>query len=146
MFKGGERVASAGFGRLFNAGRNRNYTDYFNGTSSAGAIVAAAAVSIQSWYKNRFNRVLSSQAMRSLLIQTGTPQGTGGHIGPLPNIRRAIEALNVVQTYPQWVPTRTYVAGDRVSWNGSNWQSGWWNQGVEPGTQERGGGFPWRRI
>ncbi|MEA9392547.1 S8 family serine peptidase [Acerihabitans sp. TG2] len=139
-------VTSAGYGALFNAGPNRNYTHTFSGTSAAGPIVAAAAIAIQSWYKARFQRVLAPRAMRDLLISTGTPQGTGGHIGPLPNIRRAIAALNVTPTYPLWRRGVVYVAGNRVSWNNNNWQASWWTQNVEPGTREPNGGFPWRQL
>ena len=32
--------------------------------------------------------------MRELLIETGTPQGTGGSIGPLPNVQAAILRLD----------------------------------------------------
>lgn len=142
----GRDVAAAGYGDLEDNGPNRTYTRGFNGTSSAGAVVAAAVVSIQSWYKMTFNRVLSSRDMRSLLIATGRPQGTGGHIGPLPNIRAAIESLSMPSTYPQWQSNRDYTTGDRVSWNGANWQARWWNRNVQPGTREPGGSYPWQPL
>lgn len=35
-----------------------------------------------------------------------------------------------------WSATQAYNAGDKVSWNGYNWEAKWWNKGVEPGTEE----------
>ena len=92
-------VATAGYGPLFNEGRTRTYTDQFSGTSSATPIVGAAAIAVQSWFKARNNgSVITPRQMRDLLIRTGTPQGTGGHIGPLPNIVRAIASMGQVHT------------------------------------------------
>ncbi|SJZ77126.1 Subtilase family protein [Chitinophaga eiseniae] len=86
-------VVSAGYGSLYNGGINATYSKDFAGTSSATPIVASAVVAVQSWYKAHNGTVLSPAAIRNLLINTGTPQGTGGHIGPLPNIKAAIESL-----------------------------------------------------
>ncbi|WP_052697745.1 S8 family serine peptidase [Luteibacter yeojuensis] len=87
-------VCSAGYGDLYNGGPNDTFTQTFSGTSSAGPIVATAAVAIQSWYKIKTGgAVLSSRQLRDLMIVTGKPQGSGGHIGPLPNIRAALWAL-----------------------------------------------------
>jgi hypothetical protein len=46
--------------------------------------------------------------MRSLLIETGTPQGAGVHIGPLPNVATAIQQLNGGSgtTFPAETATR----------------------------------------
>ena len=118
-------VASTGGGDLFNAGPLRNYRSDFSGTSSAGPIVASAVIAVQSWYKANHNgEVLSPRAMRSLLIQTGTPQGNGGHIGPLPNIRRAIEALQGSSDIPApWSPGAIrYEVDDLVTHNGYIWK------------------------
>ncbi|NML40666.1 S8 family serine peptidase [Chitinophaga sp. G-6-1-13] len=86
-------VTSAGYGTLYNGGPNATYSNNFSGTSSATPIAASAVIAVQSWYKARTGTVLSPRAIRNLLINTGTPQGTGGHIGPLPNIKSAIESL-----------------------------------------------------
>ncbi len=139
-------VASAGYGQLFNFGPNRNYTASFSGTSAAGPIAAAAAIAIQSWYKANFHNVIDPITMRELLIATGTPQGGGGHIGPLPNIQRAIRQLENRPSYPLWQRGVAYVSGDRVSWNNDNWRAMWWSRGVEPGTREPAGGYPWQRL
>lgn len=86
-------VASTGYTSLYNGGANAGYTRDFSGTSSATPIVASAVVAIQSWYKARTGKVIAPRTMRAVLIRTGIPQGTGGHIGPLPNIKAAIEDL-----------------------------------------------------
>lgn len=108
-------------------------------TSSAGPIVASAVIAVQSWYKANHNgEVLSPHAMRDLLIETGTRQGSGGHIGPLPNIRRAIEALqsngdNAVRWSPNSV---RYEVDDLVEYNGGKYictQAHVSNSGWAPG-------------
>ncbi|NSL85905.1 S8 family serine peptidase [Chitinophaga sp. Mgbs1] len=86
-------VTSTGYTSLYNGGVNAGYTKDFSGTSSATPIVASAVISVQSWYKARTGKVLAPRKIRSVLISTGTAQGTGGHIGPLPNIKTAIEWL-----------------------------------------------------
>ncbi|MEQ4900331.1 S8 family peptidase [Proteus vulgaris] len=86
----GEDVATAGYGDLFRSDDNHTYTANFSGTSSASALVAAAAAVIQSWYKNHTNSVLTPIQMRDLLIRTGTFPQLNDKIGPLPNVNNAI--------------------------------------------------------
>ncbi|HGJ5874148.1 MAG TPA: S8 family serine peptidase [Arsenophonus apicola] len=98
----GDSVVTTGFGTLYDGGPNNNYANNFDGTSAATPIVASAAIAIQSWYKQQTGRVLTPKEMRSLLIETGTPQRPGfinNHIGPLPNVRNAINVLQ--QGLPQ---------------------------------------------
>lgn len=97
----GRGVVTLGYGNLYDAGVTARYIANFNGTSAASAVVTCAVVAIQSWYKATNGTVLAPRAMRQLLINTGIPQGSGtgsgtdtGHIGPLPNIRAAIESLD----------------------------------------------------
>ncbi|MFW5402336.1 S8 family serine peptidase, partial [Yersinia sp. 1252 StPb PI] len=146
----GGDVATTGYTNLFNGGPLRGYTYTFNGTSSAGPIVTSAVIAIQSWYKANHNgAVLSPHEMRSLLIQTGTPQGSGGHIGPLPNIRRAIEVLKggVVETPAPWSPNGVrYELGDLVSHNSYIWKciyANTSNAGWAPGAP---GVYLWSRV
>lgn len=90
----GENVATLGFGDAFNPlpDPRQRYTASFSGTSSAAAIVAGAAAVVQSVRKAHALPPLTSQQMRQLLIDTGTPQQGGGHIGPLPNVAAAAAA------------------------------------------------------
>lgn len=91
----GECVATTGYGDLnFSAGPNAYYTAYFNGTSSAAPVVAAAAASLVSAYKQLNNgAVLKPAEVAFILAATGTPQNTsgpGGNIGPYPNLAKAL--------------------------------------------------------
>lgn len=91
----GECVATTGYGDLnFNAGPNAYYTAYFSGTSSAAPVVAAAAASLISAYKQLNNgAVLKPAEVAYILAITGTPQNTsgpGGNIGPYPNLAKAL--------------------------------------------------------
>lgn len=93
-------VATTGYGGLYNGGAHATYVGNFSGTSAATPIVASAVVAIQSYAKNTLGMILTPLQMRDLLIATGTAQGSGGHIGPLPNIKRAIEFLTDSNYYP----------------------------------------------
>jgi serine protease len=90
----GRCVTTSGYGTLYNGGANAFYTKTFSGTSSASPIVASAVVALSGIAKQR-GITLTPRQMRDLLVNTGTPQtGTGGKIGPLPNLRAAIAQLN----------------------------------------------------
>lgn len=75
------------------------YTTYFDGTSSAGAMVAGAAAALQSLAQYRpspLNVRLTPGEMRDLLKNTGIPQGQRGlpeNIGPFPDLGAAALAL-----------------------------------------------------
>jgi serine protease len=96
----GESVVSSGYGDLAQLGGdvNQSYTSFFSGTSSASPIVAASVVSLQSYAVSSLGRRLTPLEMRSLLVDTGTPQGAGVHIGPLPNVVAAIQQLDSGET------------------------------------------------
>jgi hypothetical protein len=93
----GTAVATLGYGRLIRVGGDLNqaYTDGFSGTSSASPIVASACVAIQSYARAQLGRPLAPRELRDLLVQTGSPQADpeSGRIGPLPNLRAALEQL-----------------------------------------------------
>ncbi len=93
----GRFVVTAGYGVLRKEqGENNWYTDVFGATSAATAMVAGAAALIQSIVKERGRGPLAPEELRRLLVSTGTPQ-TGNanqHIGPRPDLRAAIEALD----------------------------------------------------
>ena len=92
----GTGVFTAGYGSHTSVGgdRNQSYTASFGGTSSASPIVAAAAVAVQSHALRLWGAPLDPEAVRGLLIATGTPQGSGANIGPLPDLAAALGALD----------------------------------------------------
>lgn len=117
----GECVTTTGYGDLQGGAENQWYTRSFGGTSSASPIVAAAAASLSSIAEQRGIR-LAPRDVRARLKATGTAQvGTGGNIGPLPNLRAAIGALGtttdttapIVSAVQHFVPSG-YTAGPTV--------------------------------
>lgn len=91
----GERVATTGYGDLFNAGDPlQRYTSGFNGTSSASPIVAAAALSVQGALIASGAGPLDPVPLRTLLALTGAPQEecdpVAEKVGPFPNIPAAL--------------------------------------------------------
>lgn len=92
----GQNVTTAGYGDLFGGvGVTREYTATFSGTSSATPIVTGAGVILNGIHRRVFGYGLEPLSLRSLLTRTGTPQGSGGRIGPRPDVRAAIEDLNL---------------------------------------------------
>ena len=72
------------------------YDNDFGGTSSASAIVAGAAASLQGVAEANLGYRLDPLALRQLLVDTGTPQAAGlfGELtGPQPDLAAAIEEL-----------------------------------------------------
>lgn len=95
----GRSVTTCGYGDLRREGGEDNwYTINFGGTSGASAMVAGVAAVIQSVVKARGRAPLTPLQLRRLLVETGSPQSgnQGQHIGPRPNLRAAIEALDDV--------------------------------------------------
>ncbi|MEZ4235922.1 MAG: S8 family serine peptidase [Myxococcota bacterium] len=94
----GENVTSTGYGDLaaFGGDRDQEYTAYFNGTSSATPLVAAAVAVLQGHALQTWGSPLTPAEIRRLLVQTGTPQldPQQGAIGPLPNVVAALGALD----------------------------------------------------
>lgn len=70
------------------------YLANFDGTSSASPIVAGAAANLQGIGLNRLGSPIPPGEMRTLLVDTGSPQlgNISQHIGPRPNLLRAIAA------------------------------------------------------
>ena len=93
----GQNVLAAGYGSYatYDGDGNRTYTQ-FNGTSSATPVVASAAVLVQSYYHQQTGNYMTPAQIKELLISTATPQGgnTTQKIGPLPNVKTAIEKIN----------------------------------------------------
>jgi serine protease len=87
----GQCVTTAGYGTLFQDGKNTRYTANFNSTSSASAIVAGAAAVYSSIFQATAGRAPTPLAVRRRLVVTGSPQAPAptGNIGPLPNVAAA---------------------------------------------------------
>jgi hypothetical protein len=72
------------------------YDRSFGGTSSASPIVAGAVVLLQGIHKDRHGEPMTPADVRRLLVQTGVRQPSmdaDRHIGPLPNLRAAVDVL-----------------------------------------------------
>jgi len=91
----GENVFTLGYGSYAQHGgdKKQRYTAGFSGTSSASPFVAAAAASLQSVAVLHRNRRLAPLEVRAVLTATGIPQGSGGHIGPFPNMAAAAKRV-----------------------------------------------------
>jgi len=91
----GERVFTAGYGDFVRVGgdADQGYTAFFSGTSSASPIVASAVVSLQGIHRAAAGAPIEPASLRQLLVDTGKPQGAGGHIGPLPDMAAAVDEL-----------------------------------------------------
>ncbi|QOJ17415.1 MAG: S8 family serine peptidase [Phycisphaeraceae bacterium] len=87
----GQNVFTLGYGSYAQHGgdKNQRYTAGFSGTSSATPLVASACLALQSLAVEHLGRRLTPAEMRQLLVETGIPQGAGGHIGPFPNVLAA---------------------------------------------------------
>lgn len=93
----GWHVTTCGYGDA-QGGPKENiwYTHRFSGTSSASPIVTGAVAVLQGVAKAQNGAPLTPAKVRQILIKTGTPQEPGPgvplsqHIGPLPNLQKAI--------------------------------------------------------
>lgn len=86
----------SGFTDLFlgDGDPRQGYTSQFGGTSGAAPMVAGVAAILQSVSVALHGRPLDPLDLRALLVSTGTPQPPQSeHIGPLPDLRRALNAL-----------------------------------------------------
>ncbi len=92
----GESVFTAGYGDFVAVGgdADQSYTALFSGTSSASPIVASAVVSLQGIYRAANGVAMDPSQVRQLLVETGKAQGSGGHIGPLPDMAAAVGRLS----------------------------------------------------
>ncbi len=119
----GTGVFSLGYGSFaaYGGDKNQYYLADFSGTSSASPFVASACVAIQDWAKTSLGGPLTSVALRSLLGSTGIPQGgTGGHIGPFPDLEAAIGSLGcpAVTFFCTGMPN-SVGGGSTISYSGS---------------------------
>jgi hypothetical protein len=105
----GQNVTTLGYGGLFDgvgapggaSDEDQRYTGGFNGTSSASPVVAGAAAAGQGTVLAAGGTPLTSEEMRAVLQVGATPQvADDRNIGPLPNLRGAVDAA----LYPDCVP------------------------------------------
>jgi hypothetical protein len=91
----GWSVFTLGYGDYAQHGgdKNQRYTAEFSGTSSATPFVASCTLALQSLAEERLGRRLGPFELRELLVSTGIPQGSGGHIGPFPDMAAAAAAI-----------------------------------------------------
>jgi subtilisin family serine protease len=96
----GWHVTTTGYGDAQGSSSENNwYTLRFSGTSSASPIVTGAVACIQGHAKAVNGAPLSPAKVRSILINTGTPQESGPgvpstqHIGPQPNLVKALASI-----------------------------------------------------
>ena len=87
-------IPGSGF-TLVGSDFNQSYMT-FTGTSSATAQLGGVVTVLQSHYKSQTNNTLTSQQMRTILKNTGIPQGgdLSKNIGPFPNM---LAAVNYIQ-------------------------------------------------
>ena len=79
-------------------------------------MIAGVVAAFQSYAVLKLGRYLAPREMRTILISTGIPQGTGttGHIGPLPNLRAAIhwvDSLHTTEIVPRNIKNETIRRG-----------------------------------
>lgn len=89
----GECVASSGYGTLYSDGPNATYTDGFNGTSSATALIGGMTAALSSAWQQARGTAATPATIRGLLIASGVAQDSSvsaGHIGPRPNLAVAL--------------------------------------------------------
>ncbi|MFL6276057.1 MAG: S8 family serine peptidase [Blastocatellia bacterium] len=110
----GRYITTTGYGDLrHEQGENNWYTIDFGATSGATAMVAGAAALLESIVKERGQSPLLPTTLRQLLKATGTPQAgdLSRHIGPRPDLRAAIAALDGQPTGPMPVISEVHMKG-----------------------------------
>lgn len=87
--EGDGQIYTTGYGDLYGAdGEDRFYTATFGGTSGASPIVTGGAVSLAGVLWIYHGSIFDPREIRALFRREGTPQGSGGHIGRRPDLRK----------------------------------------------------------
>jgi serine protease len=105
-FAWGESVLTAGDHRGYSGLATNTYTGNFGGTSSATAIIAGAAIALQSIKEANHHSRFNSSQMRKILSDhsNGTPSANGSmtdKIGVMPDLKRIIEQEIGILSYSQ---------------------------------------------
>ncbi|OPB34673.1 S8 family serine peptidase [Bartonella taylorii] len=80
-------------------GHNRNYTNTFNGTSSATPLCCGALALLQSHAKKR-GFLLTPQSMRALLKRSSYTEGVKDGIGRRPNVGQLVKIVDAMAFTP----------------------------------------------
>lgn len=109
----GESVFTLGYGTFaaYGGDKKQRYTAVFNGTSSASPFIASSCAVLQQAANDLFGAPVDPKELRQHLIDTGIPQGSGGHIGPFPNLKRAIDELVNLAPPTAWIDLGSGLAG-----------------------------------
>lgn len=87
----GESIGTIGYGDLFDpSDTQQRYTSGFGGTSGAGPLVAGIAASVSNIVREQNGEQLTAFQIRDKLRTLGTPQGSGGHIGPRADLKKLL--------------------------------------------------------
>ncbi len=90
----GDNVVTSGKGTLWDVdGKNQQYSNNFSGTSSATPMVTGSVAVLQSTFHRAKGRYMFPHEVLDLLRRTGTPQQGTDNIGPMPDLRRAIDEI-----------------------------------------------------
>jgi hypothetical protein len=103
----GNSITTTGYGDAFNhpGDIRQRYTHVFGGTSGAAPIVTGSVLALQGALKARGLALATPAEMREALVVTGTAQTGTEHIGPLPNIKAALDRLLERRgALPGWKP------------------------------------------
>lgn len=100
----GREVFTSGYGDYQSGDANSWYTKQFSGTSSASPIVTGVVACVQGALKGNGRSPLGPVEIRTLLASTGSVQQasttapTSQQIGPRPNLKAALDSLNLGST------------------------------------------------
>jgi hypothetical protein len=102
----GENITTCGGYPLTGSSPQTAYMNNFAGTSGATAIVAGAAVLLQSWAAKHIGHVLSTAKLRAILsdpnLNTSSKMPTSDRIGVMPDLKRVIEHLRSARIPSKW--------------------------------------------
>jgi hypothetical protein len=130
----GENIASCGgfpFSGIGNSPQTA-YTLTFGGTSGASAIVAGAAVLLQSWAVKMLGHTLSPSMLRKLLsdpsLNTHSNVPLNDRIGVMPDLRRIVRHFSAISISHRWDAIFAILFGG-VIYGGGGWS---WIPGQPP--------------
>ncbi len=96
----GEHVTTTGYSSLQDLpGNDRNYTNTYNGTSSATPLCSGALALLQSYAKKQ-GLILTTKSMKQLLNQSDYNEGADDLIGKRPNIEQLFTCIDNIILSP----------------------------------------------